>query len=106
MASKPRKDITQIDVAVKMAALSKERSFQKGAAVSPPVPFPDSSATTQSAMNANMTKVWIATAIRFARLVTVTPNQLMPSVTATIETIHTDRSIPGTRVPSATAIST
>ena len=47
-----------------------------------------------------------ATETKLARDVTVMPNQLTPVVTATISTIQTPRSMPGSSVSSATAIST
>ena len=47
-----------------------------------------------------------ATAMKLAREVKVMPNQLTPVVAAASNTIQTARSTPGSKVSSATAIST
>jgi hypothetical protein len=98
--------MTQIDVALRILPASKVRASNTGFRVSEPLPFPAYRADTHSAANPRRTAVWIATEMKFAREVTVMPNQFTPVVTAISRMIHTARSTPGSSVSRATAIST
>ncbi len=105
-ASKPRKDMMQIEVALNILPASKVAASNSGLSVSAPLPLPACSAATPKARNPTMMMTCRATAMKLAREVTVMPNQLTAVVIATMDTIQTPRSTPGSSDSSATAIST
>ena len=96
----------QIDVALKILPALKACGSNTGFSVSAPLPLPAYKAKTQSPTNPSKMTTCSATEMKFAREVTVIPNQFTPVVAATSNTIQTPRSTPGIRVSSATAIST
>src|ERR1700675_406896 len=105
-ASKPRKDMMQIEVALNILPASKVAASNTGLSVNAPLPLPAYNANTHMMKNPNRIMVCSATAMKLAREVTVMPNQLTTVVIATIDTIQTPRSMPGSSDSNATAIST
>src|SRR6202158_5577248 len=105
-ASKPRKDMMQIEVALNILPASKAAPSNTGLSVTPPLPLPAYSANTPIIRKPTRMMTCSATAMKLAREVTVMPNQLTPVVTATINTIQMPRSMPGSSDSNATAIST
>ena len=96
----------QIEVALKIFPALKVAASNTGLNVKPPLPLPAYSAITPKTRNPPRMMTCSATETKFAREVTVMPNQLTAVVNVTSRTIQTPRSKPGSSVSNATAIST
>src|SRR5450631_1468490 len=92
-ASKPRNDMMQIDVALKILPASKVAASNTGLNVNAPLPLPPYNAMTPKIRNPAMMTTCNATEMKLARDVTVMPNQLTAVVIATINRIQNPRSM-------------